>query len=116
MNKIYHRIKNPEKRRQKYLYQTEKIGTILGIQDKNDNWLYCGDYVKFNEKYEGRIFAEYVMVKKSHTRKYAVIALHYSMWYGDDEFDLESYGKFIHIKLDNGSKMCLERLFKYNEK
>ena len=114
MNKNYYRIKNPEKKSE-YTNQIEKIGTILGIQDKNNDWLYSGDYVTCGS-YEGRIFLEKPMIKNSHKVKYAMIALNYSMWYGDNEFDLDSYGKFIYVKLDNGSKMDLERLFKYDEK
>ncbi len=113
MNKNYYRIKNLEKKSE-YTNQIEKIGTILGIQDKNNEWLCSGDYVACGS-YEGRIFLKKPMIKNSHKVKYATIALNYSMWYGDNEFDLESYGKFIHVKLDNGSKMDLERLFKYDE-
>ena len=36
----------------------------------------------------------------------------HSMWYGDDEYDINSYGKFIKIPLDNGAKMQIEKIKK----
>ena len=86
-----------------------KIGSILGIQDKNGNWLYCGDYIKCG-KYEGRIFCE-----NDFGKSLATLCLNYSLWYGDNEFDPNCYGKAIHIKLDNGSKMQIERIHKFDE-
>ena len=36
------------------------------------------------------------------------MALDYSMWHGDDKYNIHSYGKFIDIPMDNGAKMEIE--------
>ena len=38
------------------------------------------------------------------------------MWYGNDEFDAKSYGKFIRIPSDNGGRMNFEELLKDENK
>jgi len=79
-----------------------KIGTILGIQDKNKEYLVVGDTVKY-DKYKGVLLYNY------HYDRYG-IALDYSMWYGEDKYNIDSYGKFIDIPMDNGVRMELEKL------
>lgn len=74
------------------------IGDITKVQDKNGFLLHIGDKIKYGE-YTGRFLLNYEM---------PCIAPDYSMWYGDDEFNMESYGKCIYIPADNGGKMNLE--------
>lgn len=38
------------------------------------------------------------------------VALDYSMWYGDNKYDIKSYGKFVDILTDNGSRMKIEKV------
>lgn len=77
-----------------------KIGTLLNIMDKNKNNLFVGDEVKYGE-YKG------VLLYNNNYEKYG-IALDYSMWYGEDKYDIDSYGKFIDIPMDNGARMEIE--------
>lgn len=77
-----------------------KIGTPLSIMDKHMNKLSVGDVIKYGE-YKGIILYNY------HCNQYGV-ALDYSTWYGDDKYDIDSYGKFIEIPMDNGARMEIE--------
>ena len=79
-----------------------RLGTELSILDKNNNKLIIGDSIRYGE-YQG------VLLYNHHSNEYGV-ALDYSMWYGDNKYDINSYGKFISIPLDNGAKMELERI------
>lgn len=78
----------------------EKIGTILGLMDKDRNFLVVGDDIRYG-KYQGTLLYE------PERRGYGV-ALDYSMWYGDDKYNIDSYGKFIDIPMDNGARMEIE--------
>lgn len=77
-----------------------RIGTITGLLDKNRNFLVIGDKVRYG-KYKG------VVLYEPEHRGYGV-ALDYSMWYGDDKYDIKSYGKFVDIPMDNGARMEIE--------
>lgn len=77
-----------------------KIGTQLYILDKFGNSLSVGDEIKYG-KYKGILLYNY------HYDQYG-IALSDSMWYGDDICNIDSYGKFIEIPMDNGARMELE--------
>lgn len=77
-----------------------RIGTILGLMDKHKNFLVVGDEVRYGE-YKGIILYE-------PERKGYGVALDYSMWYGDDKYNIHSYGKFIDIPMDNGARMEIE--------
>ncbi len=81
-----------------------KIGTPLNIQDKTGKQLLVGDFVKYNHrnKYEGRLLFDYEF-------GFYGIALSSAM-YGDNEYDVNSYGELIEISLDNGLKMNLEKV------
>lgn len=79
-----------------------KIGIVLDIKDKNEEYLIVGDYIRYGD-YVGIILYNY------HCNQYG-IALDHSMWYGDDKYDINSYGKFIEIPMDNGGKMNLEKI------
>lgn len=77
-----------------------QIGTILGIQDKNDNWLLCGDTIKRNDNTG-------IILYDPELKTYDIY-LTYSRWYGDDIYDPKSYGKALSLPMDNGAKMQLE--------
>ena len=79
-----------------------KIGTVLHLIDKNKEVLSVGDTVRYGE-YQG------VLLYNHHYDQYG-IALDYSMWYGDDKYNIDSYGKFIDIPMDNGARMEIEKL------
>lgn len=79
-----------------------KIGTPLKIRDKNNNYLTVGDNIKYGD-YQG------VLLYNPSYNQYG-IALTYSMWYGNNKYDIKSYGKFIEIPMDNGARMELEKL------
>lgn len=73
----------------------------LPIRDKNNHVLAVGDVIKYGD-YRG------VLLYCIDTDEY-VIALDYSMRYGDNPYDIESYGKFVAIPMDNGARMELEK-------
>lgn len=78
-----------------------KIGTILGLKDKNNKYLVVGgDTIQYGI-YHGILLYE-------PERKVYGIALTSSM-YGDDKYDINSYGKFIDIPMDNGTKMEIKK-------
>lgn len=77
-----------------------KIGTNLYLLDKNNKYIHVGDYIRYS-KYTG-----YVLY--NHNSEQYGVALDYSNWYGDNKYDINSYGKFIDIPMDNGAKMDLE--------
>ena len=79
-----------------------KISTILGIQDKFGEYLVVGDTVKYCD-YKG------ILLYNHHRDQYG-IALDNSMWYGDEKLNIDSYGKFIKIPMDNGARMELEKI------
>ena len=86
-----HRINGSKKNR---------IGTPLGIHDKNMSELHCGDYIRLGE-YNGiilwhPIYKEYWMF------------LDYSKWYGENPYDPNSYGKGFPISMDDGARMSIE--------
>ena len=77
-----------------------KIGMLLNIMDKHMNHLIIGDEIKYGE-YKG------ILLYNHHCERYG-IALDYSMWYGNDKDNIDSYGKFIEIPMDNGARMEIE--------
>ena len=95
-------LKNNKKSKRLNGTSKGKIGTILGIQDKNGEYLVVGDFISYGD-YTG------FLLYNHHYDRYGV-ALSYSMWYGDDKFNIDSYGKFIEIPMDNGARMELEKL------
>lgn len=83
-----------------------RIGRTLGLMDKNKRFLAVGDKVRYGE-YKG------VLLYEPERRGYGV-ALDYSMWYGDDKYDVRSYGKFVEIPMDNGARMEIELINSIN--
>lgn len=81
-----------------------RLGDQTKLQDRNGNLLQIGDRISYQSEI-GRllILGNRMMLFPS-----------YSMWYGDDEFSISSYGKCISIPEDNGGKLDLELLESYN--
>lgn len=79
-----------------------KFGTQLNLMDKNKNFLSVGDTIQYGE-YKG------VLLYNHHYGQYGV-ALDSSMWYGTDKYNIDSYGKFIAIPMDNGARMEIEKI------
>lgn len=77
-----------------------KIGTPLNIIDKHSNFLSVGDEVKYG-KYKG------ILLYNHYYDQYG-IALDYSICYGNNKYNIDSYGKFIEIPMDNGGRMEIE--------
>ena len=76
-----------------------KIGLVLNISDKNNNILKVGDTIEY-QNYKG------ILLYNPESKSYGV-AIDSSLWYGTDIYDINSYGKFIDIPMDNGGKMFL---------
>lgn len=70
------------------------IGTSLGITDKNGYALSEGDTIKYG-KYRG------ILLYNKFYREYGIF---FGMWYGDDKYNPDSYGKFIAVPMDNSDK------------
>lgn len=81
-------------------YQKGKIGTELRLLDKDKNTLFVGDNIKYMG-YQGKLLYNY------HFDQYG-IAL--DMWRGDDPYNIDSYGGFISIPMDNGARMEIEKI------
>lgn len=77
-----------------------KVGTVLPIQDRSGKNICIGDHIKWGS-YTG------IVLFNPSSNQYG-LALSYSMWYGDDLYNIDSYGKFIDLPMDNGAKMELE--------
>lgn len=77
-----------------------KIGTKLKLMDNSGVLLSVGDEIKYGE-YKG------VLLYNHYSDQYGV-ALDYSMWYGNDKYNINSYGKFVDIPMDNGARMEIE--------
>lgn len=41
--------------------------------------------------------------------KYGIV-IKDSMWYREDKYDINSYGNFIEIPMDNGARMKIEKM------
>ena len=95
-------LKNNNKSKRINGTEKGKIGSQLCLMDRLDNLLSVGDEVKYGE-YEG------ILLYNPYYKQYGV-ALDYSMWYGDDKYNIDSYGKFIEIPMDNGARMELEKI------
>lgn len=99
MNKV---LNNYNKSKRLNGTSKSRIGTVLHLMDRNKEILSVGDTVRYGE-YQG------VLLYNHHYDQYG-IALDYSMWYGDDKYNIDSYGKFINIPMDNGARMEIEKL------
>ena len=80
--------------------QKGKIGSETPLIDKNGRKISVGDSVRYGD-YKG------IFLFNPSCGQYGV-ALDHSMWYGDDKYDINSYGKFVSIPHDNGARMEVE--------
>ena len=81
--------------------KNERIGSITGIMDMNKQYLLVGDKIKLGN-YIGRL------LWNRYCNEYGIA---FGLWYGDkNEFDIDSYGKFIKIPNDNGMRMEITKL------
>lgn len=71
-----------------------KIGTSLGITDNRGRALSVGDTIKYGE-YQG------ILLYNKFYKEYGIF---FGMWYGDDKYNPDSYGKFITVPMDNSDK------------
>lgn len=93
-------LKNNKKSKRIHGTTKGKIGTLLSIMDKNGYFLSVGDSIRYG-KYQG------ILLYNPEYSQYGV-AIDGSMWYGDDPYNIGSYGKFIDIPMDNGGRMNIE--------
>ena len=84
-------------------YTAGKIGTLLCIQDKNGEWLRCGDTVRYGKENRSDHIGIILYDGEDYNFYYR-----YSMWFGDNKYDPNSYGKIRPIPMDNGARMELE--------
>ena len=88
MNRKEHRING---------HKNCRIGIPLGIHDKHGNELYTGDTVGWGN-YDGILLWNIV-------NNCYMFCISYSMWYGDDIYNAESYGKGFELNMDDGARM-----------
>ena len=91
-----------DKRADRKSYRTNgsskaKIGIPLGIHDQNGNELHTGDHVKWG-CYTGIFLYDY----KDEVYRFCIDG---SKWYGDNEYDADSYGKGFELRMDDGARM-----------
>ena len=71
-----------------------KVGTSLGIIDENGHPLNIGDTIQYGE-YKGILLYNYY---------YEEYGIFFGMWYGNDKYNPDSYGKFVSVPMDNSDK------------
>ena len=79
-----------------------RIGTPLGIHDKNGVELCVGDIIRYDKE-------ECIILYGYDVNMYQAL-LTRSQWYGDNKYDANSYGKAYDIHLDDGARMEIELL------
>lgn len=81
---------------------TKRLGHPLGIFDRNNTELCFGDEVQYG-RYQGILLYNYAY------KEYG-LALNGSMWYGENKYSIDSYGKWVAVPMDNGAKMELVKV------
>ena len=79
-------------------HKQQRVGTPLGIHDKNRVELKVGDFIRYSGKDCIVLFDGYNFIA----------CLLYSKWYGYDTYDVKSYGKAYSLPMDNGARMEIE--------
>ena len=96
-----------DKRNDRKSYRTNGIkqniiGTPLGIHDKNKIELCVGDRIRwYNE--------DCIILWNKESKSYWAL-ISRSMWYGDDVYDNDSYGKGYELRMDDGARMKIEKI------
>lgn len=92
----------PDKKRYKPIPhdKRERVGLPTGLYDLQNSEIMTGDMVEIiSSSIIGRVFWN---------RYEQAYGLFYGCWYADrDQFNVDSYGKFIRINSDQGMKMDL---------
>ena len=82
----------------------EAIGISTGLLDRHGKEIVTGDKVLLiNSSIDG------VVLYNRYAGRFGVF-YSYSMWYGDNLYNPDSYGKYISIPADNGMRMEIEIL------
>lgn len=84
----------------------ERIGQPTGLLDCHRNEIMTGDIVRLKGN-SYRCPVKGPVMWNRYCDRYGIF-LDYSLWYGDNPYDPDCYGKFIEIPLDNGMRMELE--------
>ena len=82
----------------------EAIGISTGLLDRHGKEIVTGDKVLLtNSSIDG------IVLYNRYAGSFGVF-YSYSMWYGDNPYNPDSYGKYISIPADNGMRMEIEIL------
>lgn len=84
----------------------ERIGLPTGLLDRNRIEIMTGDIVRLKGT-TYRCPVKGPVMWNRHYNTYGIF-LDYSLWYGDNPYDPDCYGKFVEIPADNGMRMELE--------
>ena len=79
-----------------------QIGEFSGLYDKNDTPICWGDVILWTGKNHCGGCGDYGILLKN---EFGKPTIYYRMWYGDNKFDHNSYGKSCPVPIDNGAKM-----------
>ena len=79
-----------------------KAGTLLPLLDKNRTLLSVGDYIRYGI-YKGILLYNY------HYKQYG-IAIESSALDPSNKYDIDSYGTFVSIPMDNGDMVKIEKI------
>lgn len=73
-----------------------RIGTPLGVHDREGTELRIGDVIRFGN--------EECIILYDYEQDIYQALLTRSQWYGDNKYDAHSYGKAYDLPLDDGAK------------
>lgn len=79
-----------------------QIGEFSGLFDKNNIPIRWGDYVLWEGKKHCAGLGDSGILLKNELGQPTI---YYGMWYGDDKYDPNSYGKCCVVPADNGARM-----------
>lgn len=77
-----------------------RIGISLGIHDMSNIELHSGDTILYDD------VPCIVLWNTYYSEWWAMIIS--SRWYGDNQYDAESYGKGYKLPMDDGAKMSIK--------
>ena len=76
------------------------IGRPIGIIDRNGKYICVGDKIKYYDE-------DCRVLWNDGVGEYEAMICR-SKWYGEDEYDSDSYGKSYPLHMDNGGRMEME--------